>query len=128
VLVGVRVAVKVGVGVTVRLGVAVAVGVGVGVAVGVGVGVAVGVSVGVAVGVSVGVAVGVSVGVAVGVVSKSTAPGETEGNWSMVAMTTARGKIIVFRYSPNPGSTEVRKFLSLAARRSHPKQAIPWSP
>ena len=83
-----------------------------GVLVGVVVAVIVGVGVSVTVGVS--VAVGVEVGVAVGVVIRSTTPKGTKRNWNTVAMTTARGKMIIFRYWPNFGGTAVRKSISLA--------------
>ena len=86
----------------------------VGVRVAVEVGVAVGVGVRVTVGGGVRVAVGVRVTVAVGVASRSTPPGETNRNWNTVAMTTARGKKTIFRYSPDPTGTELRKFFSLA--------------
>jgi hypothetical protein len=108
------------VGAWVRVGFGVEVGMGVEVkaevAVGVGVAVAgkVAVRVGVAVIVGVRVAVGVGVAVAVGVASRSTTPGGTKRNWSTVAMTTARGKMMIFRYSPNSAGMEVRKFFSLA--------------
>jgi len=71
----------------------------------VGVRVTVEVGVGVTVRVGVAVAVGVRVGVAVGAVRRCTTPGGTRGNWSTVAMTTARGKMIIFRYSPNFAGT-----------------------
>jgi len=100
------------VGVLVGVRVAVEVGVAVGVAVAVGVGVGVGVAV--AVGIRVAVRVGVEVGVAVGVVIRSTTPRGTKRNWNTVAMTTARGKMIIFRYWPNFAGTEVRKSISLA--------------
>ncbi len=99
-LVGVRVIVEVGVAVGVGVRVAVEVEVAVGVRVRVGVGVR--------------VAVGVGVAVAVGVASRSTTPGETKDNCNTVAMTTARGKMIIFRDSPNSAGTEVCRFLSLA--------------
>jgi hypothetical protein len=94
--------------------VGVLVGVNVTVEVGVGVAAEVAVRVGVAVIVGGRVAVGVGVAVAVEVASRSTTPGETKGNWSTVAMTTARGKTIIFRYSPNSAGTEARKFFSSA--------------
>jgi len=108
--VGVEVEVMVGVGVAVAGNVAVEVGV----AVGVGVKVAVEVEVAVGVGVRVAVAVGVRVGVAVGGARRCTTPGDTRGNWNTVAMTTARGKTIIFRYSLNFAGTEIRKCISLA--------------
>jgi hypothetical protein len=83
-----------------------------GVLVGVWVAVIVGDGVNVAVGVT--VAVGVGVGVAVGVAISSTTSRGTNRNWNTVAMTTARGKMTIFRYSPNSAWTGVRKLLSLA--------------
>ena len=82
--------------------------------VGVRVAVEVAVRVGIGVAVGVRVAVGVGVTVAAGVDINSTISGETKRNWSTVAMTTARGKMIIFRYSPNFAGTEVRKSISLA--------------
>lgn len=64
----------------------------------VGVVVAVIVGDGVTVTVGVIVAVGVGVGVAVGVANRSTIPEGAKRNWNTVAMTTARGKMIIFRY------------------------------
>jgi hypothetical protein len=53
------------------------------------------------------VVVGVGVAVAVGVASRFTAPGETKGNCSTVAIATARGKTIIFRYSLNFASVKL---------------------
>jgi len=78
------------------------------------VGVFVGVRVAVEVGVAVGVAVRVGVTVAVGVAVGSTTPRGAKRNWSTAATTTARGKMIIFRYWPNFAGTEVRKSISLA--------------
>lgn len=79
-----------------------------------GVLVGVNVTVGVRVAVRVGVRVAVGVTVAVGVAVGPTTPGEANRNWSTVAITTARGKMVIFRYSPNFAETELRKFFSLA--------------
>ncbi|MBM4466910.1 MAG: hypothetical protein FJ014_15390 [Chloroflexi bacterium] len=63
----------------------------------VAIGVAVRVGVGVTVAVGVAVRVGVGVTVAVGVVVGPTTPGEANRNWNTVTMTTARGRIAIFR-------------------------------
>ena len=80
----------------------------------VGVGVGVGVAVIVGDGVTVTVGVSVAVGVEVGVVIRSTTPKGAKRSWNTVAMTTAKGKMIILRYWPNFGRTAVRKSISLA--------------